>query len=72
MDDEREIHVKRPRGLSISTSDTGVVETTEGKLKKKGTRRGVPTAFGESIPKIGLMNREFQIPMDWVPLDKRI
>ena len=72
VDDERGIHLKRPRGLSISTSDAGVVETTEGKLKKKGTRRGVPTAFGESVPKIGLKNREFQIPMEWVPLNKRI
>lgn len=44
--------------------DTGV--------KKKGGRRKKLTAFGEDIPKVGLMNREFKIPVEWVPEDKRI
>ena len=44
--------------------DTGV--------KKKGGRRKKLTAFGEDIPKVGLMNREFKIPAEWVPEDKRV
>lgn len=46
-------------------------ENEGGKGKRTG-RRKRPMAFGQEIPKAGLMNREFQIPLEWVPEDKRI
>ena len=71
--DENEVIVKRRRGQSISVSDTGdVVKALEEKGKKKGGRKGGPIAFGEKIPKAGLRNREFQIPLEWVPEDKSV
>ena len=40
--------------------------------KRRGERRKKLTAFGQEIPKAGLLNREFQIPLEWVPEDKRL
>jgi hypothetical protein len=40
--------------------------------QKKASRRKRPMAFGAEIPKELLRNREFRIPMEWVPVEKRI
>lgn len=72
VEEGSETTVKRRRGESTSVSDTGDIEAVEEKRKKKGGRRGGPIAFGEKIPKAGLRNREFQIPLEWVPEDKRV
>jgi len=72
VEEENEAPVKRPRGQSVSVTDSGAVDTVEEKGKKKGGSRRGPIAFGERIPKAGLMNREFQIPLEWVPEDKRV
>lgn len=72
VEEENEAPVKRRRGQSVSVTDSGAVDTVEVKGKKKGGSRRGPIAFGERIPKAGLMNREFQIPLEWVPEDKRV
>jgi hypothetical protein len=43
----------------------------EGK-KKRGGRKKQPIAFGHEIPKAGMLNREFQIPLEWVPEGRRL
>ena len=40
--------------------------------KTRRTRKPKAMAFGQEIPKAGLRNREFQIPVEWVPEEKRL
>lgn len=56
-----EAHEEPPMGKDLK----------EGKEGNKGGRRKQPTAFGQVIPKAGLLNREFQIPLEWVPEERR-
>jgi hypothetical protein len=67
---------RRRRGKSVETKAKMEVEPVTvkkgGEEKRRGGRRNRPTAFGQEIPKAGLLNREFQIPLDWVPEDKRL
>lgn len=66
---------RRKRGESVESNkkveeEPVAVKKVEG--KRRGARRNKPTAFGQEIPKAGLLNREFQIPLEWVPEDKRL
>ena len=66
--------VEETKGKETKTVREGAEKGKEddsGKGKRNG-RRKRPMAFGQEIPKTGLMNREFQIPLEWVPEDKRI
>ena len=40
--------------------------------KKKRGRKKRPIAFGEAIPNACLLNREFRIPLEWIPQEKRL
>lgn len=66
---------RRRQGGSVELpKDEEVVETVgDGERERRGGRRRKKfVAFGEDIPKAGLLNREFQIPLEWVPEDKRV
>jgi Something about silencing, SAS, complex subunit 4 len=69
---------RRRKGESVELPEEGeeVVETVqeeeEDGKRKSGRKKRKPTAFGQDIPKAGLLNREFQIPLEWVPEDKRL
>jgi hypothetical protein len=68
---------KHRRGKSVVMEvGTQTVETEgEGKGVDVGKRRSgrvrKGTVFGEVIPQIGLICRDFQIPLEWVPENKR-
>jgi len=68
---------KRVRQRSSQVEEATPEETAE-KVpeeegqKKKGGRRKRLMAFGVEIPKEVLKNREFKIPLEWVPEDKRV
>lgn len=48
------------------------VKEREETKKKRGGRKKQPTAFGQEIPKAGLLNREFQIPSEWIPEERML
>jgi hypothetical protein len=64
------IKVKHRRVPSTMNAGEMVEETVDDLgNRRSGRRKG--TAFGEVIPKIGLICRDFQIPLEWVPEEKR-
>ena len=65
---------KRDRRVSTQTIVEAEIEegTREEGPKKKGGRRKRAVAFGAEIPKEGLLNREFKLPLDLLPEDKRV
>ena len=76
-EDEVESPVKRRRRRESTESKVKEEEEPmaikkEDEEKRRGGRRKKLTAFGQEIPKAGLLNREFQIPIEWVPEDKRL
>jgi hypothetical protein len=78
VDPEVETPTKRRRkgeSVELPKEREEVVETVqeeEDGKRKSGRKKRKPTAFGQDIPKAGLLNREFQIPLEWVPEDKRL
>jgi hypothetical protein len=67
---------KRSRRREESTENPKEVkkeelEETVQEGKKRGGRKKKPVAFGQVIPEAGFLNREFQIPLEWIPEDKR-
>jgi len=50
----------------------GKQDEEQRKKKPRSTRKPKAMAFGQEIPKAGLRNREFQIPVEWVPEEKRL
>jgi hypothetical protein len=71
---------KKKRGSSVGKEDIMTEEMAmkkaaekaeEDKGKRRSGRQRKGMAFGEVIPKIGLICREFQIPEEFIPEDKR-
>ena len=79
--DEDEVEVESPvkrrkRGESMESKmkveEEPVTVKKDEVGKRSSGRRKKLIAFGQEIPKAGLLNREFQIPLEWVPEDKRL
>jgi hypothetical protein len=68
---EVEKSVKHRRVQLTTNVAAEVAEETADDAGKRRSGRRKGTAFGEVIPKIGLICRDFQIPLEWVPEEKR-
>jgi hypothetical protein len=60
----------RRGGYPASEGKSWEVEEREVERKVKKVRKDL--AFGVEIPKEGLKNREFKLPVEMIPLEKRV
>jgi hypothetical protein len=62
----------RKRKAAESVDDDVEPGKPEGEEKTGRRAKKAVVAFGQQIPKYGLRNREFRLPKDWIPEEKKL